>query len=345
MGTVAARRAPAHPKWPAGDLRWELGLLRHRGVKSCVLGGAPRFQPGFHPPGRPGLGRKKVFPVHLLTQSSWGGGRWDSGQRWPRALAPGWFKGQRGARRVPGGDVGTPGGDSRRRRGGWMPQVGWGTWPEAALGGDGAGEGEMLGGCPSPRGVLSPRPPVFLATKAKNSPPGGIPGSFLPCAPPDVGSGRLLPRFLRKKPKAGGRKRPSRGRGTGRDGQKDGQEDGRTDTASARWRAPGRCCACACSCGCGCRALPRSSTPTAGTSARRTGGCHRRPGTLGWQQGGILGPAFHGRGAAARCCVGTGNRMVLGGSRPSNPFSMGLFLMYQESMGATVGFWEHWIYF
>lgn len=58
-----------------------------------------------------------MFPVHLLTQSSWGGGRWDSGQRWPRALAPGWFKGQRGARRVPGGDVGTPGGGQQEERG------------------------------------------------------------------------------------------------------------------------------------------------------------------------------------------------------------------------------------
>lgn len=45
----------------------------HGGVKSRVVGGAACFQTP-PPPAEPALGRKKVFPVHLLTQSSWGDG-------------------------------------------------------------------------------------------------------------------------------------------------------------------------------------------------------------------------------------------------------------------------------
>lgn len=167
-----------------------------------------------------------MFPVHLLTQSSWGGGRWDGGQWWPQALAPGWFKGQPGARRVPRGTWGRRG-DSRRRGGRRMPQVGLGTSAEAALGGGGAGEGEMLGGRPAPRGVLSPGPPVFLAAKAKNSPPGGIPGSFLPCAPLTWDRGASSRVSSGRNPRlAGGRGRAA---GEGRDGR----TVRRTDTASA----------------------------------------------------------------------------------------------------------------
>lgn len=59
-------------------------------------GGATRFQPE-PPPAEPARSRKKVFPVHLLTQSSWGDGEVG---RQPAAV-------QR-AGPVPRGDVGTP---------------------------------------------------------------------------------------------------------------------------------------------------------------------------------------------------------------------------------------------
>lgn len=57
------------------------------------------FQPGA-PPAELALGRKKVFPVHLLTQSSWGLARWDSGQQ------P--FQGHHRSGCVAMGDMGTP---------------------------------------------------------------------------------------------------------------------------------------------------------------------------------------------------------------------------------------------
>ncbi|XP_074701594.1 scavenger receptor class F member 1 isoform X2 [Strix aluco] len=58
-----------------------------------------------------------------------------------------------------------------------------------------------------------------VAARAKTSLCGGIPCLPLPTAPLTSESGRLLPRFLRKKPKAGGRKRPHCGR-DGTDGRR-----------------------------------------------------------------------------------------------------------------------------
>lgn len=85
----------------------------------------------------------------------------------------------------------------------------------------------MLGGRPAPRGVLSPGLPVFLAARAKNSPPGGIPGSFLPCAPLTWDRGASSRVSSGRNPRlAGGRGRAA---GEGRDGR----TDRRTDTASA----------------------------------------------------------------------------------------------------------------
>ena len=132
--------------------------------------------------------------------------------------------------------------------------------------------------------VAAPRPWMLfsaarVAARATNSPCGGIPSLPLPTASLTSGSGRLLPRFLRKKPKAGGRKRLTTG-GTGRDGRT-GQTDASAGLGSrwdlgpcalSGWGAPGP--SSASSCGCGCRALPRSLTPTAGTSA---GMCHGDP--------------------------------------------------------------------
>lgn len=61
--------------------------------------GALCFQPEA-PPAEPALSRKKVFPVHLLTQSSGDVARWDSGQQ------P--FKGQHRSGCVAMGDVKIP---------------------------------------------------------------------------------------------------------------------------------------------------------------------------------------------------------------------------------------------
>lgn len=142
--------------------------------------------------------------------------------------------------------------------------------------------GEMLRQAPAPA-VAAPSPWVPIsaarvAERTKNSPCGDIPCLPLPATPLTSGSGRLLPRFLRKKPKVGERKRLHRGRDrTGRTGQTDGGVGlgSRRDSgprAPLGWGAPGP--SSASSCGCGCRALPRSWTLTAGTSAGR---CHGGP--------------------------------------------------------------------
>lgn len=144
-------------------------------------------------------------------------------------------------------------------------------------------------------GATDPWMPVSAArgaARASNSPVAGIRCLPVPAAPLTCGSGAASRVSSGRNPRLVGGRGCTAG-GTGPDGRdrRTGQTDsslglgGCWDSGSRAplgWGAPGA--SSASTCGCGCRALPRSSTPTAGTSAGR---CHggvpaRPPPSLSW---------------------------------------------------------------
>lgn len=79
-----------------------LAMMGSRAMGAAVLGAmelSPAWWGGRTLPAPPALGRKKVFPVHLLTQSSWGDG--EVGEQ-PAARRPAW------GRPCPRGPCGDP---------------------------------------------------------------------------------------------------------------------------------------------------------------------------------------------------------------------------------------------